>query len=600
MKKKILCKLYRVVEYYRQNGMKRFVKHFFAKVLRVEEMNYVYYRKVHKLTKKEIESQKRKEFDYAPKISILVPLYHTPSEYLKALICSVQEQTYGNWELCLSDGSGEGKMDIAYVKEVMKYDTRIKLISSENPLKIADNTNQALKIATGDFLAFADHDDMLSQDALYECVKLMNEYPGAEVIYSDEDKVSMDGKTYFQPHFKSDFNLDLLRSMNYICHLFVVKREIQEKVGVLDVKYDGAQDYDFVLRCIETSSHIYHIPKVLYHWRAHQDSTAENPESKRYAFEAGANAIAAHLKRCNIKGTVSMGSVFGLYRVHYPLFRRPLVSILIPSKDHKSDLQRCIQSLYQVSTYQNFEVIIIENGSVEEETFRYYEELCKLHKNIKIVTWKNQGSFNYSALNNFGAIYAEGEYLFFLNNDTEILEPESVGEMVSHVMRKEVGVVGAKLYYPDGTVQHAGVIVGLGGIAGHAFKDFPRQNGGYFYRNFCIQDYSAVTAACMLMSKSLFEEIGGFDEELKVAFNDIDLCMEIRKKNKLIVFTPYAEFYHYESKSRGLENTKEKVQRFNSEVAYFAHKWERELEMGDPYYNENLTLEKHDFSLKIL
>ena len=593
-------KSYRIVEYYRQNGLKRFVRHVVSKLFHLEEMNYNRWRKENKLTYAEMERQKRESFFYEPTISILVPLYCTPLEYLKELVESIQKQTYSNWELCLSDGSGLGKMDYTYIKECMKNDERIKLVVAEKPLSITENTNLAFELATGDFVAFVDHDDSLAMDALYECVKVINDYPKVEIIYTDEDKVSMDGKNYFQPHFKSDFNLDLLRSMNYICHFFVVKKSLQEQVGVLRKEYDGAQDYDFVLRCIEKSSHIYHIPKILYHWRAHQDSTAENPESKRYAFEAGKRAIESHLERCDIKGIVSMGRDLGLYRVRYLLEEEPLVSILIPNKDHIEDLQRCVQSLYKVSGYTNFEVIIIENGSVEDNTFKYYEQLSNQYKNIRIVTWTKGKQFNFSALNNFGATHAKGEYLLFLNNDTEIINKDAILEMVSHASRKEVGAVGARLYYPDGTVQHAGVIVGLGGIAGHAFKDFSRQNGGYFYRSICTQDYSAVTAACMMMSKSLFEEIGGFDETLKVAFNDIDLCMQIRSKGKLIVYTPYAELYHYESKSRGLENTKEKIERFNGEIRCFEKKWKLELAKGDPYYNRNLTLEKHDFSLKIL
>lgn len=600
MRQKILSKLYRIMEYYRQNGLRRFVKHLLSKIFHMEEMTYEHLRKANRLTQKEIERQKNERFAYEPIISILVPLYCTPINYLKELIESIQLQTYSNWELCLSDGSGRGNMEHTYINECMRGDTRIKLICSEQPLKIAENTNLALSVASGDFIAFADHDDLLAKDALYECVKIINDNPDTEIIYTDEDKVSMNGKCFFQPHFKSDFNLDLLRSMNYICHFFVVKKSIQEQVGMLRKEYNGAQDYDFVLRCVEKSSHIYHIPKILYHWRAHKNSTAENPESKKYAFEAGKNALGAHLERCNIKSIVSMGQDLGLYRVQYLIEHQPLVSILIPNKDHIDDLQRCIQSLYDVSTYTNFEIIIIENGSIEERTFQYYDQLCNLHDNVKVVTWGIDTGFNFSALNNYGSTFADGEYLLFLNNDTEILEKDSILEMVSHASRKEVGAVGARLYYPDGTVQHAGVIVGLGGIAGHAFKDFPRYNGGYFYRSFCTQDYSAVTAACMMMSKTLFDEIGGFNERLKVAFNDIDLCMEIRKRNKLIVYTPYAELYHYESKSRGLENTKEKVQRFNSEIEYFARKWKNELNAGDPYYNINLTLQKHDFSLKIL
>lgn len=600
MTQKLLQKLYRVKEYYSKYGMKRFARHVFSKLFRMDEMSYNRLRKEKKLTSKEIERQRVEMFANMPLISILVPLYCTPKECLEALIESVQQQTYGNWELCLSDGSGFGVMDCSYIEECMEKDDRIKLVKSEKPLAIAENTNQALKIAKGDFIAFADHDDLLEINTLYECVKVINTHPETEIIYTDEDKVSMNGKTFFQPHFKSDFNLDLLRSMNYICHFFVVKKSIQQKVGALCQEYNGAQDYDFVLRCIEEAKHIYHIPEVLYHWRAHQDSTAENPESKRYAFEAGICALEAHLERCGIKGKVTMTEQYGLYRVKYELDNTPLISVLIPNKDHVDDLQRCIQSLYENSTYTNFEIIVIENGSVEEETFAYYNAIKSKYDNVQIVTWNNESGFNFSALNNYGATFAKGEYLLFLNNDTEILNEGSIAEMVSHINRPEVGAVGARLYYADGTVQHAGVIVGLGGIAGHAFREAPKCDGGYFFRSICVQDYSAVTAACMMMSKSLFDEIGGFDEGLRVAFNDIDLCMQIRDKNKLIVYTPYAEFYHYESKSRGLEDTKEKVERFNSEVDYFAKKWKRELEAGDPYYNKNLTLEKHDFSLKIL
>ena len=600
MKQKILQKLYRIVEYYRQNGIKRFVRHIFSRLLCIDEMNYNRFRRETELTKAMIEVQRNERFDCMPKISIIVPLYCTPLEYLKDLIESVQNQTYSNWELCLSDGSGVGHMDHSYVKECMSADQRIKLVISDESLPISENTNKALEIATGDFIAFADHDDLLAVDALYECAKIINTHPEVEIIYTDEDKISMNGKVYFQPHFKSDFNLDLLRSMNYICHFLVVKKNIQEQVGVLRKEYNGAQDYDFVLRCVEKATHIYHIPRILYHWRAHQNSTAENPESKMYAFEAGRRAIEAHLERCNQKGIVCMGEHLGIYQVKYELEKTPLISILIPNKDHVEDLKRCVQSLYEVSNYTNFEIVVIENNSVEEATFDYYKELCESRNNVQVITWNTNGEFNFSALNNFGARHAKGEYLLFLNNDTEILNKDSIAEMVSHVNRDEVGAVGTRLYYPDGTIQHAGVIVGLGGIAGHAFKDFPRYDGGYFYRVFCAQDYSAVTAACMMVPKSLFDEIGGFDEKLKVAFNDIDLCMKIRREGKLIVYTPHAELYHYESKSRGLENTKEKVERFNGEVDYFAKKWQKELETGDPYYNKNLTLEKHDFSLKIL
>lgn len=599
MKRKIVEKIYRIIKYYRENGMISFIRHIFAKVFHMEEMTYNRWRKKHRLGKKEIDRQRNERFNKMPLISILVPLYCTPQAYLKELIDSIQQQTYGKWELCLSDGSGSGNMEHTYIEKCMKQDDRIKLVSSEFPLSISENTNRALEIATGEYIVFVDHDDLLEISALYECVKVINQGEAVDILYTDEDKVSMDGKSYFQPHFKSDFNLDLLRSMNYICHLFVVKKEIQEKVGVFREEYNGAQDYDFILRCIEQSGNIRHIPKILYHWRAHKDSTAENPESKLYAFEVGRRAIEAHLERCGEKGVVSMGEYLGLYRIEYQLESEPLISILIPNNDHKEDLERCIQSIYKNSDYSNIEIIIIENGSVEDATYDYYKELTEQYKEIRIVTWDAGNEFNFSALNNYGAKHAKGEFLLFLNNDTEIINRGCIREMVSYACREDVGAVGARLYYPDGTVQHAGVILGLGGIAGHAFREASHNANGYFSRIICVQDYSAVTAACMMMAKELFDYVGGFDEKLKVAFNDIDLCMQIRKRNKLIVYTPYAELYHYESKSRGLENTKEKVERFNAEVNYFAKKWKKELEDGDPYYNINLTLEKHDFSLKI-
>lgn len=606
MKRKIIEKLFRMRNYYKENGLFRFLRHVVYKILHLDEMTYSRWRKKHRLTKEEIEKQKKEVFQKQPRISILIPLYCTPQNYLENLVNSIRNQTYDNWELCFSDGSGNGKMDHTYLKECMRKDKRIKLIVAEKPLSISENTNQALTLATGEYLAFADHDDILAENALYECVKVINEQSNVDIIYSDEDKVSMDGKVYFQPHFKSDFNIDLLRSMNYICHLFVVKKEIQQRVGLLREEYDGAQDYDFILRCVEQSEQIYHIPKILYHWRAHLQSTAENPESKLYAFEAGKRAIEAHLKRCGLKANVEMGPYLGLYRVKYYVEKEPLISVLIPNKDHQGDLERCIQSLYEIDGYSNVEIIIIENGSSQEKTFRYYEQLQAQKENIKVLEWKEKSEFNYSALNNFAVKEAHGKYLLFLNNDTEFMYEGCLKEMVSYAEREDVGAVGAKLYYPDGTIQHAGVILGIGGvpgtkgIAGHAFREASHNANGYFSRIICAQNYSAVTAACMMMRKTLFDEVGGFDEKLKVAFNDIDLCMKIRQQDKLVVYTPYAELIHYESKSRGGEDTREKIERFNQEVQYFVSKWQRVLDKGDPYYNPNLTLEKHDFSLKIV
>lgn len=584
--------------YLQQYGWKSFLKRSREKILelRSAQSGYEAYRKAVSPAEAELKAQRQETFEYQPLFSIVVPLYKTPENYLKQLVQSVKAQTYGNWELCLSDGSGADSPLQDYLKKLQSQDSRIKNIYSGEQLRISQNTNAALQQAAGDFIVFADHDDLLAEDALYECAKAVNEHPAAELIYSDEDKVSMNGKRYFQPHFKSDYNPDLLCSMNYFCHLVAVKRTLAEKAGYLNPEFDGAQDYDFVLRCVEQTEQIYHIPKVLYHWRAHADSTAENPESKRYAFEAGKRAVQAHYDRMGIPAEVTEGEYPGLYRTIYQWKEQPLVSVLIPNKDHIKDLGQCIQSIEDKSTYRNLEYVIIENNSEEPETFAYYKKLEAENKKVRVVYF--EGEFNYSAINNFGAKAARGEYLLLLNNDTEIINPDCIWQMLGYCMREDVGIVGARLYYPDQTVQHAGVIIGYGGIAGHAFIGFGRAENGYFSRIICAQDYSAVTAACMMTKKAIFEQVGGLTEELKVAFNDIDYCMKVREAGKLVVYNPYAELYHYESKSRGLEDSPEKKERYYREMEYFVKKWRKIMQEGDPYYNPNLTLSKADFSLR--
>ena len=546
----------------------------------------------------ELEKQKKTSFGYRPKISFVVPLYKTPEKYLRRLTESFQEQTYSNWELCFSDGSGAQSPLTELLKELTAKDNRIKYVSHEEPLQISENTNSASEIATGDFIAFADHDDELTPNALFECVKAINEKPQTLVIYTDEDKMSMDGHKFFQPHFKPDYNPDLLCTVNYICHLFVVSRKVIEKVGGLRSEFDGAQDYDFVLRCVEAvkDEEICHIPKILYHWRCHEDSTAENPESKLYAFEAGRRAVQAHYERTGIHAEVFKGEYLGLYRTKFIRDHDPLISIIIPNKDHIDDLKRCMESIEQKSTYKNYEYIIVENNSTDSATFEYYKKLEAENPKVRMVYW--DGVFNYSAINNYGASFAKGEYLLLLNNDTEIINPDCLEELLGYCMRKDVGAVGARLYYEDDTIQHAGVVIGFGGIEGHCFVQQKRGTTGYCHRIICAQDYSAVTAACMMVKKSAFDAVGGLSEELAVAFNDIDFCMKLRKAEYLIVYNPYAELYHYESKSRGLEDTPEKVARFNKEIATFEKKWPEILENGDPYYNPNLTLKSQDFSLK--
>lgn len=552
----------------------------------------------HLPTEKELERQRREKFDYQPKISIVVPLYKTPEKYLRQLVDSVKNQTYPNWELCLSDGSGADSPLTSLLEEFAAGDERIKVAKSDVQLRIAENTNAGLKLADGDYIAFTDHDDELTPNALFECVKLVNNNRAIRVLYSDEDKMSMDGHKFFQPHFKPDFNQDLLTTVNYICHLFVVERSVLEEVGDFNPEYDGAQDYDFIFRCTEAvkTEEIGHVAKILYHWRFHEDSTAENPESKTYAFEAGKRAIEAHYQRLGIHAEVSQGEFLGLYKTRYIREYDPLVSIIIPNKDHIDDLKRCMDSIEEKSTYKNYEYIIVENNSTDDATFAYYKELEKQNPKAHVVYWDKE--FNYSAINNYGATFAKGEYLLLLNNDTEIINGDCLEELLGYCMRSDVGAVGARMYYEDDTIQHAGVVIGFGGIAGHCFVLQPRGTTGYCHRIICAQDYSAVTAACMMVKRSAFDKVGGLTEELAVAFNDIDFCMKLRSAGYLIVYNPYAELYHYESKSRGLEDTPEKVARFNKEIQKFEQRWPEILRDGDPYYNPNLTLNSQDFSLK--
>ena len=547
---------------------------------------------------RELEKQRREKFEYQPKISIVVPLYKTPEKYLQQLVESVKAQTYPNWELCLSDGSGQPSPLSRTLEALAKSDERIRIVFSQEPLRIAENTNAGMEAATGDYIAFADHDDELTPHALFQCVKALNENREIKLLYSDEDKMSMDGHKFFQPHFKPDYNPDLLCTVNYICHLFVVKRDVIDQVGMFRREYDGAQDYDFIFRCVEAvrPEEIYHIPKILYHWRCHEDSTAENPESKTYAFEAGKRAIEEHYRRTGIHAEVYQGEFLGLYRTKFIRDYDPLISIIIPNKDHTDDLKRCMDSIDQRSSYQNYEYIIVENNSTEEKTFQFYKELEETNPKAHVVYWDRE--FNYSAINNYGASFAKGEYLLLLNNDTEIINEDCLEELLGYCMRGDVGAVGARMYYEDDTIQHAGVVIGFGGIAGHCFVLQPRGTTGYCHRIICAQDYSAVTAACMMVKKSAFDQVGGLTEELAVAFNDIDFCMKLREAGYLIVYNPYAELYHYESKSRGLEDTPEKVARFNKEIATFEKRWPDIMRNGDPYYNPNLTLKSQDFSLR--
>ncbi len=552
-----------------------------------------------KLAKKTIKEQRSYKFPQKVKFSILVPLYNTPTDFLKQMLTSVQNQTYENWELCLADGSDENH---SYVQkmclQLAARDKRIVYKKLTENKGISENTNECLKMATGDYIALFDHDDLLHPSALFEYMKVICEQ-GADFIYCDELTFTEEEGEFniVLRHHKPEFSPDTLRSYNYICHFTCFSKKLYEMVGGFNSEYDGSQDYDFILRLTEKAKKIVRVPQLLYFWRSHKLSVASNISAKPYAIDSAERAIAAHLERIGLKGSVKESYAPTTYKIDYDLPEKPLISIIIPNKDHIDDLDKCISSIISKSTYDNFEIIVVENNSTEEKTFNYYEEIQKNNDKIKVVFWSEK-VFNYSAINNYGAKHANGEYILLLNNDIEVITPNWLEEMLMFAQRKDVGAVGAKLYYPDDTVQHAGVILGIGGVAGHAHKYFQRNAYGYVSRACISQNLSACTAACLLMRKDVFDEVKGIDEGFAVAFNDVDLCMKIRKAGYLIVFTPYAEFYHYESKSRGFEDSPEKVARFNKEIDRFMEKWSNELEKGDPYYNPNLTLVREDFSLK--
>ena len=558
-----------------------------------DDVDYEEWYKNHKPTMEELQRQRDTEFEYEPLISILVPVYNTPEEFLKQMIQSVRKQTYGKWELCIANANPANETVAEILRISSTKDERIKVKDVPENEGIAQNTNAALAIATGDYIGLLDHDDLLTPDALYEVVKAINENDRPQVLYSDEDKVTMDLSEHFQPHMKPDYNKDLLRSNNYITHFFVADRTLVEEVGGEDGEYNGAQDYDLILKCTERAKGIAHIPRILYHWRVHKASTADNPASKMYAFDAGKRAIEDHLKRCGEIGEVSHEKDLGFYRVKYQVQGSPLISIIIPNKDQVESLDKCLKSI-EKSSYKNYEIIIVENNSTEDATFAYYKKIES--DKIRIVYWSDE--FNYSAINNFGVKHARGDYLLLLNNDVEVITTDWLEELTANCQRKDVGIVGTRLYYPDDTIQHAGIVIGIGGVAGALFVGMPRMFTGYLHKAAIQQDLSAVTAACMMVKRSVYEELGGLEEELKVAFNDVDFCLRARDKGYLVVYEPNVELYHFESKSRGTEDSKEKIRRFQNEIEYMRSHWLELLKKGDPMYNPNLTLTKWDYSLR--
>lgn len=551
-------------------------------------------RDLSKYDEKELAMQRQQGFPRQIKFSILVPLYNTPEDFLKEMIESVQAQTYSNWELCLADGSDAAHPQVErIVMQFQQRDNRIKYRKLEKNFGISGNTNACIEMATGDYIALFDHDDLLHPSVLYENMKAICEQ-GADFIYTDELTFQGTTKNITVAHFKPDFAIDNLRANNYICHFTVFQKSLLDKTGLFRSECDGSQDFDMVLRLTEQAQKIVHIPKPLYFWRSHAQSVASSVGAKPYVIQAAKKAIGDHLDRMGLKGEVLDSVVPSMYRLKYEINGRPLVSILIPNKDHVSDLRKCIVSIQEKSSYPNYEIIVIENNSVEEKTFQYYQ-ILERKPNIRVVQWN--GKFNYSAINNFGYTFAKGDYILLLNNDTEVISSDWIQEMLMYAQRSDVGAVGAKLYYPDGTIQHGGVVLGVGGVAAHLHCNRPKEDVGYMGRLIYAQDLTAVTAACMMIPRKVWEQTKGLDESFEVAFNDVDFCMRIRQLGYLIVFTPFAELYHYESKSRKADDTPEKRARFVGEVERFQARWAKELEAGDPYYNPNFSPNDANFTI---
>ncbi len=563
------------------------------------------------------EEQRKKEENTSFKekhvFSILVPLYNTPEKFLREMIESVTDQTYAGWELCLADGSDD---EHKYVKEIVdEYIAKDKAVSPdgrqriqykkiEGNLGISGNTNVCFDIAHGDFIGLFDHDDLLHPSVLFEYMKVIEkEHP--DFIYCDEATFtgnSIDNMVTL--HFKPDFAIDNLRANNYICHFSVFKKELSDKVGRFRSEFDGSQDHDMILRLTAAANKIYHVPRILYYWRSHAGSTASDINTKTYAINAAKGAVAAHLTGCGFKNfEIESTKAFAtIFRIRYELTSHPKISIVIPSKDHAEDLKRCTESIISRSSYDNYEIVIVENGSTEPETQRCYEELrsCPM---VKIVSAPEMEDFNFSKLVNYGVSKADGEYILLLNNDTEVITRDWMENLLMYAQRSDVGAVGCKLYYPDYLIQHAGIVIGLGAhrTAGHTHYRLYKENLGYMGRLCYAQNVTAVTGACMLVSKADYEAVGGFDESFAVALNDVDFCLKLREKGLLNVFTPFSELFHYESVSRGDDTDgadKEKAERYEAESKHFRTKWKTALKKGDPYYNPNFSLDHSNYTLK--
>ena len=535
-----------------------------------------------------------------PLVSVCVPLYNTPQQYLLHLLESLSWQTSPAWQLCLADASDPGHPEVGrLVEEAQKADGRGRILYTRVENKgISANTNAAAQLATGEYLALADHDDVLAPHAVYTVQQAVLD-TGAAFLYSDEALFTKSIRRPMVGHFKPDFAPEYLLCCNYICHLSAFRRELFFEVGGERTACDGSQDHDLFLRLTERleEDQIVHIPQVLYYWRVHGGSTSGGVEAKPYVAKAAKKAIADHLERTGQRGTVRDGLFPSTYKVDFEIEGEPLVSILIPSKDHAGDLDKCLRSIYEKTEWRNFEMIVIENNSTEAETFAYYEAITQGGRYPRCQVARYQGPFNFSAINNFGRTYAKGDYLLLLNNDVEVINGGWLTELLMQASRPGVAMCGAMLYYPDDTIQHAGIITGLGGYAGHSHKYKPRGGSGYMFRAATVQDLSAVTAACLLVRAEVYDKLEGLDEDFTVAFNDVDFCLRARRAGWRVVWTPYAQLYHHESKSRGIdERDKAKKERFSGEQRRLTERFGQQALTRDPYYNPSLTLDREDFS----
>lgn len=599
--------LSKISYYFRRYGFWKTLLKIFKRVFHIKENRktnqeqYKIWIEKNEPKQEKLEQEKNYKFEKNPKISIVVPMYNTNETFFKELILCIKEQTYTNFEICLADGSESKNPNFE------KYidDERIKYKFLNSNKGISENTNEAIKMSTGDYIGFLDHDDLLSKDALFEVVKTINENENVDFIYSDEDKID-ENYERFEPYFKPDFSPETLECHNYITHFVVIKRSLLNEIGMLNSKFNGAQDFDFVLRATEKASKIVHISKILYHWRVHRTSTAYVADSKPYAYEAGINVIKEHLKRTGKKAKVEYGQdVPGVYKIKYEVKDNLKISIIIPNKDNVELLKNCIESILKLTTYDNYEIVIIENNSEKEETFKYYTQISKNEK-VRVLDYskahkkeKNK-EFNYSKLINYGVKKVDGDFILQLNNDTKVLTPDWLELFIGYAQNNEIGAVGARLYYEDKSIQHAGIIVGLSGIAGNELVNLPYGKHAYFGFEAITRNVSAVTGACLFSRREIYEEVGYMDEDkFKIAFNDVDFCLKILQKGYRIVYNPYIELFHYESKSRGYEYSKEKEERFNLECNNFKEKWKEFLDNKDPYYNKNFTLKTCNYDIDI-